>query len=119
MANEIKTDVRLTASKGGMEVDRREQKTDITMTGDSMTHAVQGIPTGGEVLVEADELGSAGLCFVKNLDSTNFVTIGTHATDNHVIKLLAGESAVFRAVGAIYGKADTAACNLEYIIVEL
>tara|TARA_R100000808_G_C2137715_1_gene145802 strand:+ start:1500 stop:1862 length:363 start_codon:yes stop_codon:yes gene_type:complete len=119
MANEIKTDVRLTASKGGMEVDRREQKTDIAMTGDSITHAVIEITaSGGEVLVEAAELGTAGLIFIKNLDSTNYVTFGTHATSNHTIKLLAGESCLFRAAGAIYGLSNTSACNVEYIIIE-
>jgi len=120
MANEIKTDIRLIASKGGMEVDRREQKSDITMTGDSMTHAVIEVTnSGGEVLVEANELGSAGLVFLKNLDSTNYVTFGTHATDNHTVKLLAGESCLFRAANAVYGLANTAACNVEYIIIEV
>tara|TARA_R100001530_G_C4286163_1_gene146856 strand:+ start:115 stop:474 length:360 start_codon:yes stop_codon:yes gene_type:complete len=119
MANEIRTDIRLIAKKGGMEVDRREQKLDITMTGTSMTHAVQGIPTGGEVLVEADVLVNPGMCFIKNLDSTNYVTVGAHATDDHPIKLLPGESCLFRALSAIYARANTSACEVEYIIIEV
>ena len=85
-----------------------------------MTHAVIEVTnSGGEVLVEANELGSAGLVFLKNLDSTNYVTFGTHATSNHTVKLLAGESCLFRAAGAVYGLANTAACNVEYIIIEV
>ena len=54
---------------------------------------------------------------MKNIDATNFVEVGL--TGSYTIKLLAGESAVFRADGALYAKADTAACDVEYIIVEL
>tara|TARA_R100000781_G_scaffold114611_1_gene85878 strand:- start:39 stop:395 length:357 start_codon:yes stop_codon:yes gene_type:complete len=118
MANELKVAISFDFSKGGAEAIRSESLS-IDVAGDSMTHGVQGIPTGGEVLVESDELGTAGWVYAKNLDGTNFVTIGSHATDNHAIKLLAGEACVFRAAGSVYGKADTAACNVEYIIVEL
>ena len=117
MANEIHTNVSLSVVKGGAKANRVESVS-IDMSGDSLTHGVQGIPTGGEVLAESDELGTAGLCFIKNLDTVNYITVGSDATANHTIKLKAGESTLFRAAGSVYAKANTAACNVEYIIIE-
>ena len=117
MANEIGISVSISGNKSGAKITRAESVS-VDMAGDSYTSGVQGIPTGGEVFVEADELGTAGYVFIKNLDTTNYITIGSHATDNHTIKLKAGECTLFRAAGSVYGKANTAACNVEYIIIE-
>ena len=118
MAKEITGKLVLNAVKGGAKISRSESFT-IDMTGNSFSSGVQSIPnSGGEALVEADELGTAGYVFVKNLDSTNYVTLGSHASSNHTIKLKAGESTIFRAAGTVYGLANTAACNVEYIIIE-
>ena len=117
MASEIKYSLSLSVSKGGARAERQESKS-VDMTGDSITHAVQGIPTGGEILVEADELGTVGFVYIKNLDSTNYVTVGSHATNNHAIKLKAGESCLFRAAGDVYVQANTSACNVEYMMIE-
>ena len=118
MANEIHTNVSLRVEKGGAKVNRVESVS-IDMTGESYTSGVQEITiSGGEVLIESTELGTTGYVFIKNLDAINFVTFGSNATANHTIKLKAGECALFRANGAIYGLADTAVCNVEYIIIE-
>ena len=125
MANEIEISVSINASKGGMSVSRAESFK-VNMTGDSMTHSVQEIPTSAEVLVEADALGTAGWCFLKNLDSTNFVEFGrfgVDAADENLIKLKPGESCLFRVSDegsddTVYAIADTAACNVEYILLE-
>ena len=117
MANEVGINVSLNFNKGGAKISRSESIS-VDVSGDSYTSAVQGIPTGGEIFVEADELGTAGYVFVKNLDGTNYVTVGSHATDNHAIKLKAGECALFRAAGSVYAQANTAACNIEYTIIE-
>ncbi len=118
MADEITGRLVLNVSKGGAKIARSESFS-IDMTGDSFISGVQGIPTTGEILVEADELGTAGYVYIKNLDSTNFVTVGNAAAStNHIIKLKAGECCLFRAFQPVYVDADTAACNVEYIIIE-
>ena len=118
MANEITGKVVLKVSKGGAKVDRKESFS-IDMTGESITHSTVSVSTSGELLVVSTELGSNGWCFVKNLDTTNFVTLGGHASSNHLIKVLPGECALFRAVGNVYANSDTSACMLEYVIIEL
>jgi hypothetical protein len=118
MANEIKIQMSITAEKNGAKVERQVSDS-IDMAGHSMTHGVQGIPTGGEVFVESDILGTAGWAYVKNLDADNYVTLGSHASSNHLVKLLPGESALFRCAGSLYGAANTAECKVEYIIIEL
>jgi hypothetical protein len=117
MANEIKYNLSLSVNKGGVKTERQESNS-IDMTGESITHSVQEISTDGEVLVEGDVLGTVGYVYIKNLDSTNYVTVGSHATSNHAIKLKAGEACLFRAAGSVYVQANTAACNVEYIVIE-
>jgi len=68
-------------------------------------------------LVEPDALGTPGYVYVRNMDTTNYVEVGI--TASYTIKLLAGDFALFPAAAAIYAKANTAACNVEYIIIEL
>ena len=90
---------------------------EVDVAGDSYVSAVQEIGTAEEVLVEPDALGTPGYVFVKNLDGSNYVEVGL--TGSYTIKLLAGQMAVFPAAAAIYAKANSAACNLDYIIIEL
>ena len=127
MANEIEISVSISASKGGMSVSRAESFK-VDMSGDAITHSVLEVGTSAEVLVESAEIGNAGWCFLKNLDSTNFVEFGREgvdAADENLIKLKPGESCVFRVSDqtggsdrSVYGLADTAACNVEYILIE-
>ena len=84
-----------------------------------MEHAIQSIGTTHETLQEAADLGGAGWVFLKNLDPTNFVEFG-YADEQFTIKLLPGESTVFRwsEGGAITAQANTSACLVEFMIVE-
>ena len=120
MADEITISVSMHASKDGVVASRSESFT-ADMTGNTVNHGVQNIGTGGEIL-EHNELvaeGTAGWVFLKNLDATNFVTIGTHQTDDHTIKLLPGESTLFRADGNLYAMADTDTLWLEWYVIEV
>lgn len=74
-----------------------------------------------EEAIGLGELTSLGWSIFINRDSTNYIELrsGTGAS-NDIIKLLAGEFAVFRwgsDVTAPYAIANTAACQLEYMIV--
>lgn len=115
MADEISMTLSLQFKKGGA-VLQRSESIRIDVTGDAFTHGVQSIPAANTALVEGAAVGDPGLVFVKNLDATNYVTVGI--TASYAIKLLPGEWAVFRAAAAIFALANEAACIVEYFIIE-
>ena len=117
MANELTVTAKLSFSKGGAKVNRAFT-IDVNITGDAFTHEVQSVGTTEEELPQGADLGTPGFILVKNLDSTNYVEVG-HSTGVYAAKLLAGEVCLFRLnSGTLYAKANTAACLVEYIIVE-
>lgn len=63
------------------------------------------------------ELTTAGLLFIRNCDSTNFVSIGSSA--DKIIKILAGESFCWRLSGGdLVLRADTAPVTVQYVLLE-
>ena len=118
MSNELRIGIVLNFLKSGATLNRAFNK-EITVTGDAFNHDVQSIGTSEEVLAQGADLGTPGYVLVINLDATNYVEIGS-TTGVYDIKLLAGEPALYRHNSAtIYAKANTAACLVEYIIIEL
>ena len=120
MAKEITASVSLSVKTAlGVTAERSESKS-INMTGEAVTHQTQTVDDGGDVLIEQTTLGTAGWCFVKNLDTSVSISLGAHTTANHIIKLKPGESVVFRAAGPIYGLSLTSSATplVEYIIIE-
>ena len=115
MSDELRIGVVMSFEKGGAKAQRSET-IQVDVTGDAFGHEIQTIPTSNTALVEPAAVGTPGYYFIKNLDATNFVTIGL--TSSYAVKLLAGEIALFRAAGAIYALADTASVNLEYWVIE-
>jgi hypothetical protein len=86
-------------------------------TGDKYESGVQSIGTTEEALVKGD-VGIVGYVAVRNLDATNFVQLGATA-GVYSIKLLPGKGAVLPWDGTtVLAKADTAAVEVEYLIVE-
>ena len=117
MADEISIVVHLLFSKGGANLDKSENIL-VSVTGDAFTHAVQEVGTTEEALAQSADLGTPGYMLVKNLDSTNYVEIGS-TTGVYDIKLKAGEVALYRHNSAtVYAKANTAACKVEYSLIE-
>ncbi len=117
MAKEISIGVTISFRKSGAQVSRSETIT-VDVTGDAFSHEVQAIGTSEEVLVQGADLGTPGYMFIKNLDTTNYVEIGS-TTGVYDIKLKAGEVCLYRHNSATaYAKANTAACNVEYLLIE-
>lgn len=115
MSNELSVTAKLNFSKGGAKV-TKAASVSIDVTGDAFSHEIQSIPTSNTALVEGAAVGTPGYYWIKNLDATNYVTIGL--TASYAIKLLPGEVCLFRAAGAIFALANTAACLVEYAVVE-
>ena len=123
MADEITVDARLRVSATGYPTtDCREQALSIDMAGVHKDHHVQEIGFAAhEAITVSGDIGTPGMAFFKNLDTTNFVQIGVldDAAFAPLAKLLAGEPAQFRlATGTFYAQADTAAVNLDVCILE-
>ncbi len=117
MANELRITAKLSFNKSDGKVTRGDTAF-IDVTGDSFTHEIQSVGTTQEEIAQGADLGTPGYLWIKNLDSTNYVEVGV-TTGVYHIKLQAGEFALFRVNGTtIYGKANTAACLVEYVLVE-
>ena len=120
MANEISGSLSLTATKNGASVSASASipAAYTTMSGDQMISNVQIIGTSSEAITLGD-VSTIGLVFLKNLDSTNFVTISVLATavaTTGFTKLLAGGWCCFPAYSTqITAIADTAPVNLQVI----
>ncbi len=119
MANELKLSFSLSFSKGGVVV-RRSYSDTIDVAGNVAVQSVQSIGTSEEALTIPSDLATVGYAFIHNMDATNYVNIGP-ATARTDFKLLAGEAAMFRldSGSTIYVKANTASCDVEFILIEL
>jgi len=85
----------------------------IDCTGAIRVSAVATIGTVEETLSKGD-ISTIGYVIIRNLDSTNYVTVGT-TTSQRGIKIEPGEFAVFRAAANnVYIAADTASVNVAY-----
>lgn len=121
MANEIKISSQLRFIKGGVKITVGTANHYVDVSGDHSVHNTQEIGTNAEAL-GVGEIGTVGYCWFRNMDGTNFVEIGYNDVGGfmNVIKLKAGEECGPVRLGqdAPYAKADTAAVDLEYVIVE-
>ena len=117
MADELRLNVSVAFTKGGASFSKTIAPL-LDISGDLFVHGVQNIGTTEETLTLIAGIGTLGYVLVYNLDDTNFIEIGAVTTE-YAIKLKPGEIALFRVNGsAIYAKADTAACDLEYAVIE-
>jgi hypothetical protein len=121
MANELTLTLSMSASKGFL-VSRSAASLRRDISGDSYAAGVQAIGFAAhEAVVIAAEVATAGFCWFKNLDATNFVQIGVDvgAAFYPLVKLLPGDCAIVPlATTTLYAKADTAAVNLEFCLLE-
>jgi len=121
MANEIRTTISLSVAKSSLSLSKSLSK-QITMTGTHYHSTTQDIATAYEIIVIPAELATLGVAVLVNTDATNYVEIGRDvaAAFVPVIRLKAGESAIFRfAPGfSYYAKANAGAVTLELMIIE-
>lgn len=120
MANEISVTSILSASKNGASVSATHSLKQ-TMAGDQMISNVQIVGTASESILLGD-VTTPGWVYLRNLDSTNFVSISVLATavaGTSFTKLEAGESCLFKAVSTqLTAIADTAPVNLQVVVIE-
>ena len=87
-------------------------------TGNNYITRTQNIGTVEEIIeIPADMIAGSGMVLIRNRDTTNFVEVGL--TGSYPIIITAGGFAMFDANAQdIYVKADTAACRIEYTVIE-
>tara|TARA_R100000152_G_C6750327_1_gene173956 strand:+ start:280 stop:636 length:357 start_codon:yes stop_codon:yes gene_type:complete len=89
-------------------------------TGEHEDSGVIEVGTSETTLTLKTDIGDAGYAIVVNRDSTNYVELG-FSTGSYVVKLLAGQVALMplqSTISAIYLRANTAACDVQYKIFE-
>lgn len=94
---------------------------DFVATAPAMAAGVATIGFAAHEAIVMQDVAAAGWARFENLDSTNFVQIGTDAagTFHPFVKLKAGEFCILRlGTNAPYAKADTAAVQLDYEIFQ-
>ena len=127
MANEISYSLQLRCTNpsaavaaGNFNLDRTENKTNVTQAVMNFGAIVQSVPTtaGGTVIALPGGIttGTLGYAMLTNLDTTNYVEVGVKvaATFDSLLKLKAGESQVvrFAQTNPIYAMANTGAVKL-------
>ena len=118
MANEIKVTASIGVTNGTLifpTVGSAQQSiTQTTLGGGGPGYL--SIGTSEEAITFTD-VGTLGWCWIKNLDSTNFVKWGPENAGAMVVvgKLKAGESCVFRLMTGVTLRmqSDTAACKVQ------
>jgi len=119
MANEITLTASLAYADGNTSDSLAVTSLSVDVTGSSILHHRQVVGTSEEVLLLGDA-GAGGYCILINRDSTNFIEVRPNTAVADLIKIGPGEAAMFRlAADAVpYVIADTADCDLEYLLIE-
>lgn len=116
MSAELLLAASLKFSKGGSLFETNFQSTYFDVAGTSPNKEVQAIGITDESLNLGD-ISTIGFVFLRNLDATNIITIGSDGT-LYPIRLKPGEFCLVRwNAAAIHAKALVAPCNLEYTII--
>jgi hypothetical protein len=90
----------------------------ITMSGTDAFHGTQTIGTSVEALSIGD-ITTPGWMLIFNNDEDNYITIRNGSGGADVVKIGAQECALFRlATTTPYAIANTAACQVEYLLIE-
>jgi hypothetical protein len=92
----------------------------LTMTGTVIASGTFQVSTGGTAL-PLGAVSSPGMCFLLNLDSTNYVQLFASSSDtlNPLGRLLAGSPALipFDPAAVPYLMANTAAVNVSFFLL--
>lgn len=117
MANTLSVQTTINNSTLGI---NKTSTASVTTTGDNVDLKVASVTTSEYTWTIDTDIGDVGYVWVRNIDSTNYVQVG-FATTDYKIRLLAGQTAVIPvepATSALYLKANTATCLVEFMAIE-
>lgn len=117
MADEINLRLQLNVTKDYLSIAKQIADT-FDLTGSKYSASVQVIGTVYEALSINSDITTPGFALFINHDAANFVDLSLDQT-NSFAKILKGQVALIPlATTTIYVRANTAACNLEHLILE-
>ena len=120
MANEITLDQRLRLANGALFDDNNPGRIQVNQTAQGKFSVVLSIGTTEESTTFTD-ITTPGICYLKNLDTTNYVQWG-RATGSYVGRLTANDiPACFRldnGTTTLFLRANTAACKVLITVYE-
>lgn len=120
MANELTLNAEINFLKSGVSIDHQIANLLRTIAGAQSIQNIQTIGVANEPISFGDS--SPGYVVLKNLDATNYVEIFGDALDAELHdKLLTGDFVIRKLDGAtpLFGKANTGACDLLVIGIDL
>lgn len=117
MADEIRISTTIRYTKSGTAASHTQSFT-ADQTGDKYQAGVQSVGTAEESMDKGD-IGTIGFFAFRNVDATNYVQFGI-TTGVYSIKCLAGQGGLvsWNSSTAPYAKANTAAVEVDYLMVE-
>jgi hypothetical protein len=121
MANEITVSVSLNGEKGTKKDRRAFGGLQFDMAGNNFIHHTQSIGTSEEALVMSGDVTVPGWAVFFNHDDTNFVEIRPATGVADLVTVPPQGPALFKFASdatAPFAIADTATCDLEYLIFE-
>lgn len=121
MANEITVTAELKVAKVGRRdgISFGPSSFSFILASPAVLHNTQSVAVAGEALI-LGEISAGGWCMMRNNDATNYVSVlpGTGLTP--LVKLKAGECALFRlhqSATAPFVQADTNTVEIEYLLM--
>jgi len=121
MANEIYTSIQLRVVNGNLNI-LKQLSPRITMNTNTHSCGSQVISTGThEALSISGDVAAKGVCYIVNLDTTNYVQYGVDLSGTFIPfgKLYPGEVNLFRLDPAVtpYFLANTASVKVDYVVL--
>ena len=121
MAEEITVSGSLQVTKDGVTDTIAKIGLSVDMTGGDITHRTQTVGNSEEALGMLDA-GTPGFCLIKNLDSTNYVEVRQATGIADLIRINAGEFALFRfaadATAPFVIASHSDGVIIEYLLIE-
>lgn len=119
MADEATVTTKLSFVKGSVSTALSDSSGTFDVTGTRYIRNVQDVGFSAAEALDMGDITDPGWCYMKNLDSSNFISVYAATGETAFMKIKAGEHFVFRMLAtAPFVQADTAACDLEYMIVQ-
>jgi hypothetical protein len=121
MASEITAKTTLTLLKGSLSIKHEPAASIITQTGIGAAQGVLSVATS-DTTIPLTGVTANGWAFFKNIDATNYLEIGPDSTGMiPFMRLYPGMSAVvsLSPAAVLKAKANTAACLLQYSILQV
>lgn len=121
MADEIKLTIKTKVTNGEYKLDWNIGTLSLDQSAQGAASGIQSVGTSAEDLAIGD-VSTEGILIMLNLDSTNFIEVGktVSAAFEEVAKLGPGDPLVMRVADGvtIRVQADTAACKVQYLLLE-